>query len=315
MSHYDAGLAREAVAGPIDTRQWVSYGTVSPETPDAKSTTFTKEYGPLVNVKLHPTGIPVVCRVAHEVAGNGEGEWFPFIEGDEVIVLIPEGDETAGCVIMGRLNQEIDFWPTIVAGQDPRLNNFAFRRMRTPYIFETAGGYLVNSATTGAFFSISDTGTITLSNADKAFLTLTADFLGLQNKDADVLIQIAVEKKQIVLNVPGVSMVLDSLTTHLYTLGTLQIGTSGAQAAWHATSIESVAVLLQALLTAIGATDPGPLTGAGLAGGAIALVNAALTAAAALPIAPLLTGVTGGLAIPSVPGAKPGLAAAALLIG
>src|ERR1019366_2087115 len=140
MSHYDAGLAREAVAGPIDTRQWVSYGTVSPETPDAKSTTFTKEYGPLVNVKLHPTGIPVVCRVAHEVAGNGEGEWFPFIEGDEVIVLIPEGDETAGCVIMGRLNQEIDFWPTIVAGQDPRLNNFAFRRMRTPYIFETAGG-------------------------------------------------------------------------------------------------------------------------------------------------------------------------------
>ena len=310
MSHYDAGLAREAVAGPIDTRQWVSYGTVSPETPDAKSTTFTKEYGPLVNVKLHPTGIPVVCRVAHEVAGNGEGEWFPFVAGDEVYVQIPEGDETAGCVIVGRLNQEIDQWPTVVAGQDATQNNFAFRRIRVPYVFETAAGYLLHHATTGAFLSMTDVGAFVLSNADKAFLALNADFLGLQNKDADVLMQIAVEAKQVVLEAAGTKLVLDKSASSLYTTGTLQLGTAGVQAGDHAASIEGLIAFGAALITGLGPLFTIPLTPPAV----IALVNAAIVLASTEPLAPFQGALSGALAIPRVPGVKPGLGSVGLLI-
>jgi hypothetical protein len=314
---FDWGTAPQAMSVPgIDPRQWVSFATVDQETDSQKSVEFTDEYGPLVSVTLRPSGTPARCRVAHEVAGNGEGEWFPFIGGDEVIVLVPEGDETAGCTIVGRLNQEIDAWPKQVAGMDSTANNFAFRRLRTPYVIETAASYLIRSATTGAFMGISQTGALTFSNADNAFLALGADLLGMQNADGDVLLQIDVGAKQIVLEAAGTKMVLDAAASSLYTTGTLALGTSGNQASEHATSVESVLVLLEALLTAIGSTMPGPLTGAGLAAAAIPLVGAAVTAAAALPLDPavVLPALTAALAVPKVPGATPGVAAPGLLI-
>jgi len=304
----------QAHSGPgQDTRQWCSYGTVDRETPGDPSTTFTDAYGPLVRVTLHPSGTPVVCRVAHEVAGNGEGEWFPFLEGDEVMVLIPEGDETAGCCIVGRLNQEIDKWPTQVAGQDSTKNNFAFRRVRVPYVFETAAGYLVRSAATGAFLSISQAGEVTIGNADKAYLALRPDFLGMQNGPGDVLFQIDVGQKQFVVEAAGTKFVLDGSLSSLYTSGTLQLGTSGQQASEHATSIESVVVLLEAFFTALGVASPGPLTGAGVAGAFTGVMNTAI-AAPPLPIGPFAAALAGALAIPKSPGVTPGLAAPGLLI-
>src|SRR5579859_785093 len=106
----------------MDTRQWVSYGTVDADTSDAKAIQFKDDdgnpspYGPLVSVTLQPSGVSLPCRVLGQVAGNGEADYFPFLAGDEVLVLLPEGDERAGAVIVGRLNQEIDAWPLIVAG-------------------------------------------------------------------------------------------------------------------------------------------------------------------------------------------------------
>jgi hypothetical protein len=315
FSAFDHTTAGAAYARPgMDTRQWVSHGTVDPETPDQKSVTFTKAYGPLVSVTLQPSGVPCVCRVAHEVAGNGEGEWFPFIAGDEVIVVIPEGDETAGCVIVGRLNQEIDQWPQVVAGQDATKNNFAFRRMRTPYIIETASGWMVRHATTGAFFGLSPEGALTFSNSDKAFMAIRPDFIGFQNGDATVLLQIDVGASQIVAEAAGTHFVLDKLKSSIYTLGTLELGTAGNQASEHATSIESVLLLLQAFFAAVGIASPGPLTGAALAGLAIAQLNVALPAAAILPIAPYTAALTPALSIPKVAGVTPGIASPGLLI-
>jgi len=319
VSYLDPSMMRESASGESDSRQWISYGTVEIETAGAKSVTFTKEYGPLVNVKLHPSGVPVVCRVAHEVAGNGEGEWFPFLGGDEVIVGIPEGDEKAGCVILGRLNQEIDKFPTMVAGQSTNGNNFAFRRLRVPYIFETSASYLLRSAMTKAFLSIDAVGNITLSNADAAFLALTADFLGFQNGDADTLVQIDIEKKQVTMGANGAQMTLDKALSFLYTQGILQFGTAGNKASWHATSIESVVAVLNALFIAVGAATGGitPLTGATLAAAITTALGAggALQAAAVMPVTPFLSMIQAALSQPMVPGTTPGIGAPGLLIG
>lgn len=320
---YDAALHREATSGIVDTRQWGSYGTVSPETPNAPSVTFTKAYGPLVNVKLHPSGIPVVCRVTHEIAGNGEGEWYPFVAGDEVWVQIPEGDERAGCCITGRLNQEIDAWPEQVAGQDATKNNFGFRRMRAPYIIDTAAAYLIHQATTGAFLSMTEVGAFVLSTADKSFLGLNADFLGMQNADADLLLQLNLAAKQVVLQSGKTTLTVDAELSSLYTPGTVQIGTAGQKATGHATTVEAVANMLAALLSALGALSAGggALGAASLAtalallttpSAAQAAVAAVLATAAGLPSSPaVVAALTSALASPS----QPGLGAAGLLIG
>jgi hypothetical protein len=312
FDHLDAG---QATAGPgQDTRSWVSHGTVDNSAPGNPSVTFTPQYGPLVRVTLHPSGTPVVCRVAHAVGGNGEGEWHPFVSQDEVLVSIPEGDETAGCVIVGRLNNEIDQWPAQVAGNDSTKNNFSFRRLRTPYVVETASSYLVRSATSGAFFGISADGEVTISNADNAFLAVRPDFVGMQNGPGDVLFQIDVGAKQFVAEAAGTKFVLDADTSYLYTSGVLQLGTSGNQASEHATSIESIVVLLQAFFTALGALSPGPLTGAGVAGAFVAAMNAAIESAPSLPIAPYGASLQGALGIPKTAGVLPGVAAPGLLI-
>jgi hypothetical protein len=320
--HFDAATAGAGMSAPgMDPRQWCSRATVDPETEDQKSVEFTTAYGPLVNVTLRPSGIPVRCQVAHEVAGQGEGEWYPFVAGDEVQVLINEGAETAGCTIVGRLNQEIDVWPQKVCGLDATANTFGFRRMRAPYFIETASSYAIRS-TTGAFVAIDTKGMVTLSNADNAFLTLSANLIGLQNGDADVLLQIDVDKKHIMLEAAGTQFVIDGKQSSLSTQGALAIGTMGSQASDHATTIEAVANFLAVVLAAAGAASGGlppallvffaqfaaPTAGATL--------GALLEAAAAKPIDPaLLAAIKLALSTPKSSGSVVGVGAAGLLIG
>src|SRR3974390_1858677 len=312
---FDHSLMAAALDHPgADPRQWISYATVDPSTPGAPNLTFTTEYGPLVNVTLHPSGIPAVCRVAHEIAGNGEGEWYPFVDGDEVLVAIPEGDEKAGCVVIGRLNQEIDAWPQKVAGAHGTQNRFGFRRRRAPYVIETAASYLIRSAVTKASIGISADGSVQIVNGDKAFMAIRPDFVGLQSGDASTLIQIDVAAKQAVLEANGTKLTLDGSSSSLYTTGTLQLGTAGQQASEHAKSVESVVVLLQAFFTALGAASPGALTGAGLAAAFTGVMNTALPAAALLPITPYTVALTIALQAPKIAGVKPGVAAPGLLI-
>src|ERR1019366_9401932 len=107
----------------IDPRQWVSIGIVDPDTPQARSVQFNDEEGnplphPLVNVTLQPGGLEVSARVLASVSGAQIGEWHPFVAGDEVLVLIPSGNESMGCVIVGRLSNSLDVHPTSVSGND-----------------------------------------------------------------------------------------------------------------------------------------------------------------------------------------------------
>lgn len=324
---FDQSTASEAFSRPgQDTRQWGSYGTVEVSTPGNRSVNFDPDYGPLVSVRLQPSGVPVVCRVAGFVAGNGEGSYFPFLDGDEVWVEVPEGDETAGCVITGRLNQQIDAWPTTVAGNDATTNTFGFTRMRTPYVVETASSYLIRSAATGAFLGITAAGAVTIGNADKAFVNLGHDFLGFQTGDASVLLQLSVDSKTLKMEAAGTVLLLDAESSYLYTQGSLQLGTSGNQAAEHATSVEAVANLLAGLLLLLAEASAG-----GGASGAAALATslAALTtpelaqaavaevleAAKDLPIAPLLAALSDALSVEKVPGSIVGVGCPGLLVG
>jgi len=323
MLGFDAQTMREAFAGPgMDTRQWVSFGIVERGGEgDNSPIQFTDEYGPLVSVTLQPSNITVPCRVGAACAGNGEGEWFPFLEQDEVLVAIPEGDERAGCTIIARLNNEIDKWPIEVAGQDPRKNNFAFRRLRTPYIIETASSYLIRSATTGAFFGISTDGRITIGNADGAYLSLNPDFIGLQDGSGSLLIQLDLQDSAVVLEGNGSKLTLSADGSNFVSKGTLSIGVGGGLPIQHAATIEGVINLLNNFALQIGIQAPGPLTGVALAGLIIPLLNAAIAATiipatgAITPFLPALTPVlqTQGL-IKDPAGQQPGLGSSNLLI-
>lgn len=183
---FDAVTIGEALARPgMDTRQWISYGLVSPqqnvdgEVIDSVEFDDVDDFGPLVNVRLQPSNIEVRCRIgtpATSVAGAGEGSYAPFVENDEVLVAIPSGSEDAGCVIIARLNNSIDKWPSeSIAGQDPTGNKFAFQRIRTPFIQEYASSFMVRSAAHGGFILMSDAGTITLRDGSKGSLQMGPD--------------------------------------------------------------------------------------------------------------------------------------------
>lgn len=179
---FDQSLYSEAFSRPgSDPRQWVSYGLVDKDTPDQRSVRFKDEEGnpipegPMVTVTLQPSGITVACRVAANLAGIQAGEWHPFLEQDEVLVVIPEGDERAAPVIIARLNNEIDSFPTTVAGMDPSTNTFSFRRTVEPQVYESAQGFMFRQSTAGANFTIDLTGNIFLANGDKSVLLLNSD--------------------------------------------------------------------------------------------------------------------------------------------
>jgi len=328
---FDAAAFSEALSRPgIDPRQWVSFGTVMPETDSIKSVVFDDELGPLVGVILQPSGIEVSCRVSGMCAGNNEAEYFPFISGDEVIVVIPEGEERAGCTIVGRLNNASDAWPTSVAGTDATKNTIAFRRMRTPFVLETSAAYLVRSAITGAFFGLTTAGAFTMATGDGstgggALFQLGADTIGFRTKEADTLVEIDVKKKSVdAIAGNATRFHLDpSADSYLYAAGSLKFSAFGSNPAYHVTSIESVAVLLSNTIVGIGTALGIPGAALVVPGAAIGIVNVAIAASVAAPVPPLtnLASVFAGaialaLQVPSdITGNAPGVGSAGVLVG
>lgn len=315
---FDQTTAGKAFEYPgSDPRQWVSYGLVNADTADQPSVVFDNEDGkempyPVVMVTLEPSGTVVPCRVSSQVAGNGEGEWYPFVEGDEVLVVIPEGNERSGCVIIGRLNQSKDKWPRQVAGNDATKNTFGFKRMIAPYIVETQGGYLVRSAKTGAFLGIDPVGQVTVSNGDKGALHLGTDFLGLATGDNACLVQLVPGKNQLILQADQVSAVLENDLSQILTPGQLIISTSGANpvSAGHAITVEQVLAVLFGVVQALGPFFTVPLTPPQV----IACVVAGLSVGSTATIAPFITALTTALATPPDPtGIKPGVGRAGFL--
>lgn len=287
----DNALAAEAFKMPgIDPRQWVSYGTVDAGTAEQPPIIFKdahgnpSPYGPMVMVTLQPTGISVPCRVAGAVAGNGEAEWYPFVPGDEVIVVIPEGDERSGACIIGRLNQELDAWPLIVAGQDTTKNTFGFRRMRTPFIVETAAAYLIRSALTGSQIGIDSEGKVIINDGDQGSLAIGPEAIGMSSGDTESFVTIFPPSKEVYLGAGTATFLLGS-DSKFISQGGISFATLGGSANGSAVTAEQVVAFVinvLAVLASAGSFMSGPLAAASYSSAAPAamgtVIGGALTA-------------------------------------
>lgn len=287
---------RENFAGPgQDTRQWVSYGIVDDDTEDQKAVTFDEDYGPLVSVTLQPSGTPVRCRVGGSCAGNGEGEYFPFLGGDECVVVIFEGDEKADPMIVGRGNNQIDKWPTVVGGQDVTKNSVAFKRVRCPYILESASSLLFRAATAGNFLLLEASGNATLADGFHDFVHVGIDFVGMQASDADgaptLLVQLDKNNNLVTLEAAGAGKFLISGdgTGSWFQTDTVSIGAGGQVAGEHVTTVEAMANLLTLIVVGLGTAGVGGLSALSAPPAAQALVTAAITAAGAAGLTPVVT--------------------------
>lgn len=321
----DFASAAAAHARPgQDTRQWVSLGIVHHEDPK-QVVTFDEEYGqPLVCVQLQPSGHPVHCRISAMVAGNGEGEYHPFVKGDEVVVAIPEGYEAGNPIIIGRLNNAFDRFPMdSVAGQDPTTNVFAFRRRRTPFIEEFAGPIVLRSAISGAFLAIDKVGTVTLRDGEKNALQLSADMFGYQSADGQSILQMNMTNKQFMVQMEDAYFQISAGTAKdevntLLVPGAFVCGTSGNTPAEHVATAESVVLLFKAFLqlygTPLGIIGPAldaALAGVVAAAATLSLADTPITAGAIAEAFATATQKPPAVGIQM----KPGLGCAGFLVG
>lgn len=262
----------QAFASPgQDTRTWVAYGLVDKDTKDAKAIQFkddsgtTSPYGPLVSVTLQPSGISLPCRVGYHVAGGGEGEWFPFVEGDEVLVVVPEGNERAGAVIVARLNNEIDEWPAVVGGQDASKNTFGFRRMRTPFVVETGASYLIRSAKTGSQIGIDPNGNVIINDGDKGSLLIGPEALSLSSGDGTTFVTVLPPSSEVYLGADTATFLLNPTETKFISTGDISFATAGGSPLGHGISAEQVVAFVMNVLAQLATTSSftaGPLASA-----------------------------------------------------
>lgn len=249
-----------------DTRGWVHYGLVAAETQgntDQKSVIFNDSngnplpYGVLVMVKLQPNGNILPCRVAAQCAGPGESDYHPFIANDEVIVVVPNGDESNGGVILGRLNQSFDSFPTNVGGLNPNKNNIAFKRVLAPYILESGTSIMLRVAPTGSQFVLDPTGNVYLTSGNQAMLAMTPDVVSLQLLNETAAVQLTNSNGGSLLLIGGGSasnMSMDSTGVTLSTQnGYLTISAAGIFSFGTAPAPLVLASPMATLLTAISA--------------------------------------------------------------
>lgn len=261
----DQATAAQTVRSPgIDPRQWISVGLVTAGNENDEIVIFDESEGqPLVRVLLEPSKIPVVARVGGQVAGNGEGDWHPFVEGDEVLVAIPEGNERAGCVILCRLPNGIDKFPMdSVAGQDPTTNTFAFSRRRTPRVEEFNGPIVFRSAMSGALISLDTSGVFTVRTGDRAVLQMSPDVIGFQgpsdeSNPPELLLQLNVTDRHFSVTVGdaifnlSASNATPAPNNQLKVSDDLKISTNGNDTREHVLTLENFVNMMQTMLPVI----------------------------------------------------------------
>jgi hypothetical protein len=276
---FDESTIQDLFSFPgADTRGWIEYGIVESSSEGGPSVRFNDddgqplENGVLVDVTLQPSGITVPCRILSATAGSGEGEFSPFGPGDEVLVGVPDGDERNGCVILGRMSNGKDIFPQAVAGMDVTNNSVTFRRLKTPYIMETAASYMVRQASTGASFSIDPTGNITFGDGAANLLALSHSVISLQEATGSTLLQIDPGAQTLSLQASSsagsaTTLVLDDANGSVFMTGqTLSLITAGGgYALGHAITMEQVVCMFKAFCIAVGTANPAVLTGAALA--------------------------------------------------
>lgn len=327
----------EATSRPgIDPRQWISYAQVSTRAADDEVVVFDEDEGcPLVQVILQPSMLAVRCRVGASIAGNGEGEWFPFVKGDEVLVALPEGREDAGAVIIARLNNAIDKFPMdSVAGQDPTTNTFAFQRRRTSFVQEFAGPVFLRTALSGAFLSIDEAGSVTIKDGENSAFQMGPDALSWVGPSSPTsppihLLQLSISREQFTMQMRDAVLNMSSsraspVQNTLTVPGPMAFGTSGNPPLEHNLSTEADANILTqmflafaAFTTTLGVT---PLTGSSY-GAAVAawVLTPAFAAAwgiAATPAGVLKPDIAAAIALwAAAPIPKPNTGAVQLLPG
>lgn len=322
MSIFHADQIRELV----DQGVTLSCGTVDPAAPAAFDA--VGDYGPIVRVSLQPSRVTVECRVLQRFAGPGEGSYHPFVAGDEVLVALTNGPR-GECVVLGKLSNSIDVWPTKVAGQDATSNLFAFDRCLTPYLFECAGRWLVRESKTGALLTIDEEGSVLVRDSAGDGLHLSADAFTVQDASGKLVLQLdftggraTLQARDAVLSLASSSA--SPTSSALAVPGQLSISAAGQPAHEHALSTEALAGVLTQLLVAVGAANPGPVLGAALAGIAPTAVASALALAAVTPLLPpVAAAVQAGFAAaqpkphgtPGLGQSAPGIGSAGILIG
>lgn len=238
--------------------QWASYGIVDDDGNGAAAVVLVDDdgnpspYGPLVSCTLQPSGVSIPCRLGGQVAGDGEADYYPFAPGDEVLVILPEGTERSGAAIIARMNQELDRWPTVVAGQDSTKNSFGFRRMRTPYQIETSAAYMIRNATTGSQIGIDGQGQVIVNDGDKNQLVIGSEAMGFTSGDGDTFMQLFPSDSQVMLGAGGASFTLDATETKFLSGGTISFATSGGMANQTAVTAEQLVAWTINLLAVLG---------------------------------------------------------------
>lgn len=101
----DVSLIARAIQRPgIDPRAWVSLAIVQSVVVDTD--------GAFCDVLLVPSNRLHTARLGAAYAGSGWGLFLPPLVDDEVVVLAPDGDPSAGLVIVSRLWSQVDAPPT-----------------------------------------------------------------------------------------------------------------------------------------------------------------------------------------------------------
>jgi phage baseplate assembly protein gpV len=225
---------------------------------------FDKEAGEVfLRVQLEPSKTVIRARLSSACAGNGETEYNTFVGGEEVVVILPQGNERAGGVIIGRMNNAIDKFPMeSVAGQDPTTNTFSFSRRRTPRLEEFAGPIILRSAISGGLISLDSAGVFTVRTGDRAVFQMSPDAIGIQSASSEseapeLMLQLNVTNKHFTVTVGDAIFNLSASDASPEPNSTIKVGgaltlsTNGNPAAEHAMSIENFINLMQLLIPVI----------------------------------------------------------------
>lgn len=306
-------MAEDNDLGEVHT----SYALVVAEKSGDESTVIVyQDAGPQVSVELQPSRIRVAARVGMSIAGEGEGEWYPFVEGDEVLVAIPDGDPRNGVVILARLTNARDTFPMRVAGQNARANKTGIRRQRAPFLWEIAEGWLLRQSASGAFISMEKAGRITIAGSTGAFLTVRDDFVGMQGADPELMIQVNDQKAKCRIQAKG-SLIEVKQELVRVLAPQVAIMASGLPPVGHAVTTEAVVNIIVSFMTAWAAALTPialPMNGSAIAAtispaALLVLMNAAMGLASVGTVAPYLGAIAGALSArtPDASGNFPGV--------
>ena len=181
-----AALAKVVERAGIDPRHWSSYGTVCTLNDDGSFnfddplSVYTSPDGCHVDVLIHPVLQHVTCRYSGVQGGSAGTIYTPIQPGDEVLVIIPDGDLRQAPVITRILSAEHSRLP-MGPDRKPLWQNdrILIHGNTVPVEIRTAGGghilvamdgtVTVNDGTKGAA-RLDDTTKLTMSPADIAAL-------------------------------------------------------------------------------------------------------------------------------------------------